>query len=222
MGNELAPKVYVYVRVSSDSQSEGDGIPRQTLACREYAKRHGLEIAAIYREDFTGTEDTMRRPAWSAMMDAILTDGVRTVLVERLDRLSRSVRVQEVTIYELEKQGIGLLSTHAAEEELMSKDGSRVAFRQMMGVFAEYDRYQLVQKLRVARLRKRAADGRCEGRKRYGFRPGEGEIVARIKRWHSEGVNMNQIALRLNEANVRARAAKQWSRQSVREILRRG
>lgn len=133
---------------------------RQTLTCREYSKRHGLEIAAIYREDFTGDRDIMRRPAWSAMMDAILVNGVRTVLVERL-----------------------------------------------------------VQKLRVARLRKRATDGWCEGRKPYGFRDGEREIVARIKRWRSEGVSQHQIAHRLNESNVRPRSGQKWRQSSVRSIL---
>lgn len=215
-------KVFCYVRVSGDSQVPGDGFPRQIAACRAYAERHDIKIAAIYREEaVAGTEETMNRPAWSAMMDALLKNGVRTILIERLDRLSRSLMVQEVTIDKLRKLGFGLISTHAAEVELLSKDGSRVAFRQMMGVFAEYDKTQLVHKLKVARLRKRETMGWCEGRKPFGFYDGEHQVIERMRRWQAEGVKLGTIATRLNEAKISPRSGKRWYRPTVKKILAR-
>ena len=56
-----------------------------------------------------------------------------------------------------------------AEPDLMSSDPMRIAFRQMMGVFAQYDKPQIVLELRAARMRKNAQTGRCEGGKPYGF-----------------------------------------------------
>ena len=38
----------------------------------------------------------------------------------------------------------------------------------MMGAVAQYEKSQIVLKLRGARMRKRAKKGRCEGRKPYG------------------------------------------------------
>ena len=102
-----------------------------------------------------------------------------------------------MALYDLERLGIDLLSTHAAEVERMSKDGSRIAFRQMMAVFAQYDRTMLVQRLRVARLRKREATGRCEGRKPYGARDGEAKVLREIRAWHAEGVSSHE-----NRANL--------------------
>jgi len=40
-----------YVRVSGDSQLDGDGFPRQEAAIRGYASRHGLKATKIYREE---------------------------------------------------------------------------------------------------------------------------------------------------------------------------
>lgn len=82
-------QVFCYVRVSGESQLDDDGFPRQIQACREYASRHDLKIAKIFREEaVSGTEETVNRPAWAAMMDELLANGVRTILIERLDRLS--------------------------------------------------------------------------------------------------------------------------------------
>ena len=107
------------------------------------------------------------------MMEALHSNGVRTILIEKLDRLSRQLLIQEATTAELAKQGFKLLSVH--EPDLMSSDPTCVAFRQMMGVFAEYDKSQIVLKLRAARQRIRLQGGRCEGRKPFGTRAGERE-----------------------------------------------
>jgi hypothetical protein len=125
--------------------------------------------------------------------------------LKKLDRLSRSLLVQEAIIAELTKLGFNLVSAH--EPKLISKDPTRIAFRQMMGVFAQYDKGQIVLKLRAARLRKRTATGRCEGRKPYGFYDGERETLERMRGWHAEGVSLNQVAARLNQRRFRHAAA---------------
>lgn len=43
----------------------------------------------------------------------------------------------------------------------------------MMGAVAQYEKSQIVLKLRGARLRKKAKTGRCEGRKPFGYYEGE-------------------------------------------------
>jgi DNA invertase Pin-like site-specific DNA recombinase len=213
-------KCFGYVRVSGDSQLDGDGFPRQESAIRTYAARNGLKVAKIFREEaVTGTRETMDRQAWAAMMTALHSNGVKTILIERLDRLSRSLLVQEATIAELQKQGFRLVSAH--EPELMSDDPTRIAFRQMIGVFSQYDKSQIVLKLRAARLRKRAADGRCEGRKPYGSRNGEHRIVDRMQQMRAEGAGYHTIADRLNEEAIRPRSGKQWYPMTVSKILAR-
>jgi site-specific DNA recombinase len=143
-----------------------------------------------------GATETMDRPAWTAMMTTLYSNGVRTILIERLDRLARTLMAQEAAIMELQKNGITLISVQ--EPNLMSDDPSRKAFRQMMDVFAEYDKSQIVLKLKVARERKKAQTGRFEGRKPYGHYEGEQAMLERLRQLHSAGASCNRIATKLN------------------------
>jgi DNA invertase Pin-like site-specific DNA recombinase len=211
-------KAFGYVRVSGDSQIDGDGFPRQMAAIKAYAKQHDIRIVKVFREEgVTGTKETMDRPAWVEMMTALHSNGVRTVIIERLDRLARNLMVQEATIADLQKNGFTLVSVQ--EPDLMSSDPSRIAFRQMMGVFAQYDKSQIVLKLRGARLRKRAKEGRCEGRKPFGFYEGEAAALARVKALRVEGLGFDRIAARLNQESVPTRTGKPWHGVVVNRIL---
>jgi len=63
----------------------------------------------------------------------------------------------------------------------MANDPTRILVRQMMGAVGQYEKSQIVLKLRGARIRKRAKEGRCEGRKPYGYYEGEGAALERLK-----------------------------------------
>src|ERR1017187_7796182 len=173
-------KAFAYLRVSGKGQVKGDGFPRQLQAIKTYSADHDIKIVQIFREEgVAGTRESMDRPAWSAMITALLANGVRTIIIEKLDRLARDLMVQEATIADLQKSGFTL--TSVAEPDLMASDPTRILMRQMMGAVAQYDKSQIVLKLRGARMRKRATGGRCEGRKPYGFFDGEEAVIERMK-----------------------------------------
>jgi DNA invertase Pin-like site-specific DNA recombinase len=56
----------------------------------------------------------MDRPGWQELMAALHADGVRVVLIEKLDRLARDLMVQEAAIADLRKYGFELGSAHPA------------------------------------------------------------------------------------------------------------
>jgi DNA invertase Pin-like site-specific DNA recombinase len=97
------------------------------------------------------------------------------VLVERLDRIARDLMVQESIIADFKRKGLTIISV--AEPDLCSDDPSRVLMRQLLGAFFQYEKTMIVLKLRGARVRKRATEGHCEGRKPYGEQPGEAEVI---------------------------------------------
>ncbi len=211
-------KAHAYLRVSGKGQVEGDGFTRQLKAIREYAAAHEIKIANIYREEgVSGAKDSADRPAWSELMTALHSNGVRTVVVERLDRLARDLMVQETIVADLRKNGFELVSV--AEPDLMANDPTRILVRQMMGAVAQYEKSQIVLKLRGARLRKKAKTGRCEGRKPYGFFEGEDEVLNRIKALRAEGLGFDRIAARLNQDGVPTRTGKPWHGVVVNRIL---
>jgi len=164
-------KAFAYLRVSGKGQVNGDGFPLQLKAIREYAKAHDIRIVKIYREEgVSGTKDMENRPALLEMMHALHSNGVKLILVEKLDRLARDLMIQETIIGDLRKYGFELVSV--AEPDLCKDDPTRKLMRQIFGAIAEYEKTMIVIKLSGARQRKKARTGRCEGRKPYGHYPG--------------------------------------------------
>jgi DNA invertase Pin-like site-specific DNA recombinase len=164
----------------------------------------------------------MDRPAFSDLMLALLSNGVRTIVIEgldrlSLDRLSRDSMIQETLIREIHRQGFEIVSTK--EPDLNSTEPTRVFIRKLFGLLAELDRSQIVLKLKVARQRKKQREGRCEGRKPYGFHAGEQETLERMKALQKQGKNYEGIAKALNAASIKTRSGGLWYPATVRRIL---
>jgi DNA invertase Pin-like site-specific DNA recombinase len=79
-----------------------------------------------------GATELNDRPALVAMLEALAADGVRLVLIEKLDRLARDLMVQETIIGDLQKRGFRLISV--GEPDLLKNDPSRKLMRQIFGV----------------------------------------------------------------------------------------
>jgi len=85
--------------VSGKGEVKGDGFPRQLQAIRKYSAEHDIKIAQVYKEEgVSGTKESVDRPAWAEMVTALHADGVKTIVIEKLDRLARDLMVQEATI----------------------------------------------------------------------------------------------------------------------------
>jgi|SRR5262249_5177552 len=218
---EAMKRAFAYRRVSSLGQSadDRDGLVRQQVVIREYCHKNEMRIVRWFTDSISGKTDLEDRPALYDLMQALHADGVKTVVIERLDRLARSLLVQESIVADFKRSGFEIVS--CAEPDLLSDDPTRVLLRQMMGAFAEYERAMIVQKLRGARQRARAnrKDYR-EGRKRYGERPGEIEVIQRIREMRAAGLAYDTIAERLNIENIPARAGR-WHATSVSRVLAR-
>ncbi len=214
-------KAFAYLRVSGKGQVDGDGFPRQLAAIKTYAAANDISIAAVYREKgVCGSVESMDRPVWSELMAKLHSNGVRTIIIEKLDRLARDLMVQEATIADLQKHGFELLSV--AEPDLMAKDATRILMRQFMGAVAQYDKTQIVLKLRGARMRKTAQQGWCEGRKPFGHLNGEQAVIERMRALRdseSPAMGFDRIAARLNAEGVKTRTGKLWHGLVVNRIL---
>jgi DNA invertase Pin-like site-specific DNA recombinase len=137
-------RAFSYLRVSGKDQVRGDGFPRQRSAIKAFAAKHAYRIVREFREEgVSGAIETMDRPAWSEMMTELHSDGVRTIIVEKLDRLARDLMVQEACIADLRKNGFTLVSV--AEPDLMESDPTRVLMRHYEGEQAAIDRMKTLR-----------------------------------------------------------------------------
>jgi DNA invertase Pin-like site-specific DNA recombinase len=173
-------KAFAYLRVSGKGQVQGDGFPRQETAIRDYAKANGIEVMKTYREK--GVSGTLEhRPALADMLMDLEENGhgVKTILIEKVDRLARDLMVQGAIIGDLRGKGFNLISVLEGDD-LLSNDPTRTLVRQVLGAIAQYDKQMTVLKLRAARERKKARTGKCEGWKSLAeVAP---EVLAELKR----------------------------------------
>src|SRR5262249_40766053 len=178
-------QAYAYLRVSSTAQGGEDrhGFDRQLAAIERFAKGARINIVDTFRDTFTGTEAD--RPGFSAMIAALRSNGTRTVIIESLDRLARSLSVQIGLLALLEREGITLLSASTGPDVAAATraDPMREAMVMMQGVFAQTEKKLLVRKLRLAREAKAARGEHSVGAYRFGEhpeRPHEAETLARL------------------------------------------
>ena len=152
-------------------------------------------------------------------MTALHANGVKLVMVEKLDRLARDLMIQETIIGDLRKNGFDLVSV--SEPDLLQDDPSRKLMRQIFGAIAEYEKTMIVLKLRGARQRMKAKSGRCEGAKPFGDLPGEVAVIDRMKALRASGMGFDKIAEELNAEGVNPRRGLKWYGTSVNKILGR-
>lgn len=211
-------KAFGYLRVSSNGQIEGDGFPRQRTDITRWATANGVKIVRWFEErGVSGKTELENRPALQDLLIALASNGVRTVCIEKLDRLARDLMVQETILAEFRKQGFEVISV--AEPDLCSDDPSRTLVRQVFGAISQYERSMIVSKLRAARQRMRTKTGRCEGRKPFGMREGEPEIIARMKELADQGLNYTHIAAVLNAEGLPTRTGSKWFPATVSRTL---
>jgi DNA invertase Pin-like site-specific DNA recombinase len=215
-------KVFAYARVSSKGQAQDDrdGFPRQRAAIEAWAARSGAQVARWFEDAVSGTRQPAERPGFQQLLHALHSNGVRTVVIEKLDRLARDLMVQEAILADFKRHGLTLVSV--AEPDLCSEDPGRKLMRQMMGAFSEYERAMIVAKLRGARQRAKAKDPAYrEGRKPFGTRPGEPETVKRIAELRSEGKTLKSIVDVLHAEQLPSRTSGEWHPTQVARVLRR-
>ena len=212
---------YAYLRVSSTSQKDKDGFTRQEKAISDYAKSNTMSIVQIFKEDFTGTEEA--RPVLAELMVTLEKNGhdVKTVIIEKLDRLARDLMVQEAIIRDFKKMGFNLISAYEGPD-LCADDPTRKLMRQMMGAMSEYEKNMIVLKLLAARQRVKQRTGKCEGRKSYKESEAGREIVKKIhklrkKPKYSKRMTWQQIADSLNTEGTFTMDGKQWTFQRVQQ-----
>ncbi len=214
-------KAVAYMRVSGLGQAEGQGFHRQDETIREWAAENDYELVHCYQEVWTGCD--AERPVFSEMIDDLLSNGARTIVIESMDRLARDVTVSQQLIAFLIRKEIRLISAITGQDVTadFKKDPMLKAMIQIQSVFAELEKNLLVRRLKKARSSLRKQNGSCEGRKPFGTRPGENHALYRIEKLNSQGLSSYKISNQLNAEGFPTRTGKPWAGPTVKGILER-
>ena len=157
--------VAMYLRTSSATNIDGDSQDRQVEAMETFAKANDMKIAVRVSDlAVKGSDSIYEREGFVKLIDYCVNNKVDTILCENASRFARDVIVQELGYRELKRLNLQLIPVDAPDY-FTGDSPSLTMIRQILGSVAEFEKSNLVSKLRGARERVKAKTGKCEGRK---------------------------------------------------------
>lgn len=218
-------RALAYLRTSSATNVAGDSQPRQREAIRSYADRVGLIVVEEFRDAaVSGADPLDQREGFTALLAFAREHGVNTILVENASRFARDLVVQETGHALLKAQGFELVAVD--DPDAFSADTPTANMvRQILGAVSEFEKANLVAKLRGARDRVSAAQGgkRIEGRKSLGeMNPQitrEAKRLARKNPKTGKARSLREIAAALSDLGYTTASGKAFSASQVQRVL---
>jgi DNA invertase Pin-like site-specific DNA recombinase len=163
----------LYLRVSTIDQTTAN----QERELRQVAERAGWEVDKVYKDrGISGSKGRDKRPAFDALHKAAARREIDIVMAWSVDRLGRSLQDLVVFLSEIHAAGVDLF---LHQQGLDTTTPAGKALFQMMGVFAEFERSMIQERVRAG-LRRAKDDGRKLGRPRIA-RQLEERILAALK-----------------------------------------
>ena len=223
-----------YVRVSTQEQAiEGVSLDAQRDKLRAYCKANAIKLIDI-KADEAYSGSSLDRPGLQAALHLLRRGHVNTLIVVKLDRLSRSLRDVCALVEELfsdERRHLlslcGMVNTHTAAGRMVLMN---------LANYAQFEREMISERTKDA-LRHMKAQGVRLGPAPYGYAlsdevdangrrrlvpiPEEQEVIQKIKSLRAEGLSFAKIAQRLNAVQTPARRNGTWRVNRICIILHR-
>lgn len=215
-----------YLRVSGKSQVEGGGPERQKDTINLFCSGHNLTVVDFaFEAAVSGTVEAMDRPVFADVIERIVVSNgsISGIVVERADRLARDLMVSELLLKECRERGIKVFSADRELVDLASdqSDPTQVLIRQIMAALAQWEKSQLVLKLRKSRERIRASGRKCEGAPRLNESARGKVVIATIKSLLTADLDDKKRAAVLNAMEIFRADGKRWFGGDVSQIRRR-
>ena len=221
-------RVAIYCRVSTSMQAEdGYSISEQQDKLNKYCEIMGWEVSETYTDaGFSGSN--IERPAMQKMLKDAEKHRFNTILVYKLDRLSRSTSDNLYLIKEVfKKNNIEFVSLN---EKIDTSDAMGEFFFTLLAAVAEMERQTITERMMLGRL------GRAKAGKPMSYQlppfgyirnrekdileivPHEAEIVRGIYTKYLSGISITKIC---NDLNAKGHIGKStlWSHSTVRNAL---
>jgi DNA invertase Pin-like site-specific DNA recombinase len=229
-----AMKVVAYVRVSTDAQAiDGLGLDVQRKGIRAWALANGHRVALwASDEGVSGSTGVDTRDGLLDALNAIEDGTAAGLVVYKLDRLARSLTVQEGTLARVWSMGGSVFSVDLGEVPQDDPDDPmRTAMRQMVGVFSQLERGMIAARLRAGRRLKAERGGYAGGGVPLGYHSVDGELVVheaesetrtRIFELRGQGLSLRAIARVLADEGRATKKGCRWHPETIRLVLTAG
>ena len=170
----------LYLRVSTDKQTTAN----QEAALREVAAKAGWEVVEVYVDHgISGAKGREARPAFDAMCKDAVRRKFDVVAAWSVDRLGRSL--QDLVAFLSQLHGVGV-DLYLHQQAIDTTTAAGKALFQMMGVFAEFERSMIRDRVNAGLARARA-QGTKLGRRKIDDKV-ERDILADLKKDGRDGI----------------------------------
>lgn len=178
----------IYTRVSTDRQS----VDNQLRELHEVADRMGWQVVEEFSDrGISGAKGRKDRPRLDALLRGVSRKEFDLVAAWSVDRIGRSLIGLVSFLQELHATGVDL---YLHQQGLNTTTPAGKALFGMMGVFAEFERAMIQERIRAG-----LANARAKGTRSGNpiGRPPVGEAMEKaIRQLRSEGLGMVKIAKR--------------------------
>jgi DNA invertase Pin-like site-specific DNA recombinase len=181
----MQKRVAIYLRVSTSKQDTEN----QLRELSAVADRSGWDIWKVYEDaGISGAKGRDKRPGLEAMMKAVNAKQFDMVATWSVDRLGRSLTDLLGILQDLQEKGVDLF---LHQQGLDTSTTAGKAMFQMLGVFAEFERGIIRERVNAGLARARA-----KGTK-LGRRPVEHSVEVRIRELRADGDGILKIGRKL-------------------------
>jgi DNA invertase Pin-like site-specific DNA recombinase len=175
-------RVALYARVSTDGQTTDN----QLRELRAAAARQGWEVAVEFVDHgVSGAKGRRDRPQFNALLNGVSRREFDMVAAWSVDRLGRSLQDLVAFLADLQSKKIDL---YLHQQVLDTSTASGKAMFGMLGVFAEFERSMIQDRVRAGLARARAK-GKTLGRPRI-----DADIEAKVRELAAGGMGKGRIA----------------------------
>jgi DNA invertase Pin-like site-specific DNA recombinase len=183
----MTKKAGLYLRVSTGEQTTEN----QRRELEEVAQRSGWEIVAVYEDaGISGARGRDKRPAFDKLNKDAARRKFDVVMAWSVDRLGRSLQDLVGFLNELRDLKVDLFLHKQGMDT--TTPGGRMLF-QMCGVFAEFERAMISERVRAGLARVKAR-GPTEGKKPIGRpRQTDPKLAERVREMRAAGMGFVKI-----------------------------
>jgi len=192
-------RVAIYLRVSTNEQTTAN----QRRELKAVANRHSWQVVHVFEDaGISGAKGRDQRPGLDDLLKAVARREIDMVAAWSVDRLGRSLQGLVEVLSDLHSKGIDL---YLHQQGLDTSTPSGRAMFQMMGVFAEFERAMIRERV-LSGLARAKAEG-VLGRRR--LEETDAKKVAAIRQSRAKGKGIRAIA-KLRHRHS-AYCKRQWS-----------
>jgi DNA invertase Pin-like site-specific DNA recombinase len=178
-------RVALYLRVSTSEQTTRN----QRRELHAVAERHGWEVVATFEDaGISGAKGRDKRPGFDRLMMAVARREIDMVSAWSVDRLRRSLTDLLSFLTDLHAKQVDLF---LHQQGLDTSTPSGRAMYQMLGVFAEFERAMIRERV-MAGLARARAEGKQLGRRTV--EQSNARKVKAVLVMRSKGIGIRRIA----------------------------